>query len=113
MITIVIIINVAIALCCLYMAYYLWQIRCALAETARIAAIWEYHTRQALAPVPNALSQGQTELLTLRQQYQQIYPQLQRARQLLALLGFLGSVLWANPRLSQPDRPWRTILWRR
>lgn len=93
MVVAVIVTNVVIALGCLYAAWQVWQIRRALSKTADAVLSYERACHSGLSGSPEALYKAQRGVGELRQQYQKLGPQIQRVRQVLALVG-LGRAAW-------------------
>ena len=93
MVTIVLIGNALIALICLGVAWQLWQLKKQLAAVADTLLDVEAAVHNTLYGAPKAIMSGQVGIRQLRQNYQGLKPQLQRARQAIALLS-LGQTLW-------------------
>ncbi|MDA0269378.1 MAG: hypothetical protein O2890_05780 [Cyanobacteria bacterium] len=89
MITLVIFINVGIALLCGYFAWQVWQVRNTLAAVADAILEWEHNTHGVLDPnvTPANILQGQQGIAQAREGYAQLQRQLQQLQRLLALLG--------------------------
>lgn len=100
MVTIVIAINLLIALLCLYVAWRIWKLRLILARVADTLLAAERSTHAVLYGAPKAITKGQKGVYQLRQRYQQLEPQLQKAQQALALLSF-GQTLWQRSQRGQ------------
>ena len=100
MITVVIVLNVLISLLCLYVAWYLWNLRRALAIAADVLTLFDRDTHNVLYGAPNAISQGQLGLRAMRGNYRQLETQLQQIQQVLALLGLVQSLLQVAVRSS-------------
>jgi hypothetical protein len=98
MVTVVVIINLLLALLCLYGAWYLWLLRRAFAQAAEALSMAERNTHAALYGAPPAIIQGQIGVQQLRVQYHQLGPKLRQAQQALAVLGWSQS-LWQRRRL--------------
>lgn len=92
MITLIIVINIGIALLCGYMAWQIWQVRNTLAEVADAVLEWEHNTHAGLDPTvtPANILQGQQGIAQTRQSYAQLQQQVQQLQRLMSLLG--GSV---------------------
>ncbi len=93
MVIAVIVTNLVIALGCLYAAWQVWQIRGALSKAADAVLSYERACHSGLSGSPDALYKAQRGVGELRQQYQKLGPQMQRVRQVLALVG-LGRSAW-------------------
>ena len=93
MVVVVVVINVVISLLCLYVAWYLWNLRRALAIATAVVTIFERDTHNALEGAPQAIIQGQLGVRGSRGSYQQLEMQLQRVQQVLGFLGFVQSLL--------------------
>lgn len=102
MVTIVVIINTAIALFNFYVAWRIWKIRRRIANAAKVIARAERSTYNVLHAAPNAISKGQKGTSALRDRYRQLNVQIQRLQQILGLL-YLGKKLWYDR--SQKPRP--------
>ena len=86
MLTLVLLINAFMALLCLFVAWHVWKLRRLLAQVADTLASVEKSTHAVLDGAPDAIYQGQMGIYQLREQYQQLEPQLQQAQQVLGLL---------------------------
>ena len=93
MIAVVVIFNVLIAFLCFYVAFRVWKLRQTLGQVADTLLSVERKAHALLYGVPDAILKGQLGIDQLRSKYQQLEPQLQRARQALALLS-LGKKVW-------------------
>lgn len=93
MVTVVVVINVLISLLCLYVAWFLWNLRRSLSVAADVVTLFDRDTHNALYGAPNAISQGQLGVRASRGSYQKLEIQLQRVQQILAFLGLLQSLL--------------------
>jgi predicted membrane metal-binding protein len=93
MVTPVILMNLLIALFCLYAARKVWRLSKIWATAADALVRAERCTHAVLSGAPEAISRGQVGTQKLRQQYRQLELQIQRAQQLLALTG-LSQVVW-------------------
>ena len=93
MLTVVLIVNVLIALLCLYVAWQVWNLRRVLANVADTLISVERNTYAVLHGAPKAIITGQRGTRQLRKQYRQLQTQLQRAEQVLGLLS-LGQTAW-------------------
>ena len=94
MVTLVVTINLLLALGCFYLAWKMRQFRRAIARAADALSIAEKNTHAALHGAPDAILKGQLGTRQLRSRYQQLEPQYQQARRALALLS-LGQTVWA------------------
>lgn len=93
MLQIVVIFNVLLSLLCLYVAWQVWNLRRALAATTAALINAERNTHGLLYGAPRAISQGQLGVRGLRERYQQLELQVQKVRQILALLTLIQN-LW-------------------
>lgn len=93
MVTVVLALNLLIALLCLYVAWRIWRVRLSLGHIADILTAAERSTHAALHNAPQAIVRGQTGTYLLRLKYQQLALQLQKVQQILTLLG-LGQLAW-------------------
>ncbi len=93
MVTVVIGINLLIAVLCLYAAWQVWKLQKILARAADALTTAERCTYAVLAGAPNAIARGQVSTNRLRQQYRNLELQLLKAQQILALTG-LSRFVW-------------------
>jgi hypothetical protein len=103
MVTVVVIINLLLAMLCLYGAWHFWHLRRAFAQAANALIVAEQSTHDTLYGAPQAIRQGQIGASQLRVSYQQLEPKLQRAQQALALLGWSKSV-WQRQRATSASQ---------
>ena len=105
MIGVVVVLNVLISLLCLYVAWYVWNLRRALQLTAEVLTLFERDTHNVLYGAPDAISQGQLGVRGMRGSYQQLEMQLQQVQQVLAFLGLVKSLwrvaLFSSTRVGQ------------
>ncbi|GAB4235244.1 MAG: hypothetical protein Kow00121_62830 [Elainellaceae cyanobacterium] len=113
MVTVVLVINLAIALAGFVFAWRIWQFRLVLAQTADDLAAAERRTHRVLHCAPQFILKGQLGSYRLRYQYRYLTLQLQMVQKILMLLGF-GQSIWLRyergrrQQASQPesfDRP--------
>ncbi|MBW4519284.1 MAG: hypothetical protein KME16_06230 [Scytolyngbya sp. HA4215-MV1] len=95
LLTVVLIINVLLALICLWVAWKLRQLRRTLARVIDTLLYVEQVIYQVLHSAPDAILKGQSGSYRLQQQYQNLQIQLQRLQQILVLVN-LGRTLWAR-----------------
>jgi hypothetical protein len=93
MITVVLILNLLIALMCWFAAWRIWQLRNTLANIANKLTVAERSTHNVLGNAPNAIVKGQVGIHQARQQYQKARLQLLKVRKILTMLG-LGQLVW-------------------
>ena len=93
MVAVVVVINVLISLLCLYVAWFLWNLRRALSVAADVVTLFDRDTHNALYGAPQAISQGQLGIRATRGSYQNLEIQLQRVQQVIAFLGLLQRLL--------------------
>jgi environmental stress-induced protein Ves len=103
MVTVILMFNLLIALGCLYVAWRVWQLRRVLVRVTATLTIAERSTHRVLYGAPNKILRGQTGVYQLQQQYQQVALQLQKAQQILALLG-MGQLVWQRYRRAPSAR---------
>lgn len=102
MVTVVVVINLALALMLLYVAWQVWQLRLRLARVAdKIAAI-ERKLNAVLPVVPDAISTGRLAIDKLRGN-QPLDLELLRVQQVLTLLG-IGQQIWQRSRLVRRSK---------
>ncbi|MBE9177517.1 hypothetical protein IQ268_02865 [Oculatella sp. LEGE 06141] len=111
MVTIVIGLNCLIAVICLFVAWQMLNVRRKLAAIANKLIAAERSTHAVLSKSPNAIIKGQKGVYRLQQQYQQLEPQLQRLKQIMALFRFGQTIWrWRSPvPFSRPSRPRRNL----
>ncbi|MBD2088383.1 hypothetical protein H6F67_00660 [Microcoleus sp. FACHB-1515] len=102
MITLVIVLNLLIALLCLLGAWSFLQLRRSLADITFTLTEAERNTHEVLYGAPENIRNGQLGLYELRQAYQRSGLQLQRMQRGLLLLGLSRSI-W-RPRLRSRKR---------
>ncbi|GAB4459327.1 MAG: hypothetical protein OHK0037_04520 [Elainellaceae cyanobacterium] len=91
----VVVLNFSLALFGLYVAWQAWRMGRGLRQVADSLTAAERSVNQTLYGAPGAIAQGQINLHHLRQQLQQIGPQVQRLRQAIALVS-LAQSLWVG-----------------
>ncbi|MDG2615049.1 hypothetical protein P7L53_02210 [Thermoleptolyngbya sichuanensis XZ-Cy5] len=89
----VVVLNFSLALFGLYAAGWVWRLGRGLRQVADTLTRAERQTYRTLQGAPVAIAQGQTHIEQLRQQLQQVGPQVQRLRQAIALVS-LAQSLW-------------------
>lgn len=99
MVTVVVIINLAIALILLYLAWQLRQIRQRLARLTITLIAIERSTHAVLWGAPNTIFVGQVGINRLRRGNEPLQLQLQQVRQVLSLL-VVGRQTWQRFRPS-------------
>ncbi len=104
MLTLVVTVNLLLALGGFYVAWKVGQFRRAIAHAADVLTIAEKNTHAALHGAPDAILKGQIKTRQLRQRYQQLEPHYQQARQALALLS-LGQTVWQRTRFLPFSTP--------
>lgn len=94
MIAVAIGLNIIIALFGFYVAWRLWRLGLVLSNIADSLVLWERNTHNVLNPtvIPPAIRLGQTGTARLRRQYAQLQLQVQRLRQLMAVVSLLPLV---------------------
>jgi hypothetical protein len=96
----VVVLNFSLALFGLYAAWWVWQLGRGLRQVADTLTHAERQTRRTLQGAPVAIAQGQTNAHQLRQQLQQIGPQVQRLRQAIALVSLAQSLWFGGRRIG-------------
>lgn len=102
MITVVIVLNLLIALLCLIGAWSFLQLRRSLADITFTLTEAERNTHEVLYNAPENIRNGQLGLYELRQAYQRSGLQLQRVQRGMLLLGLSRSI-W-RPKLRPRKR---------
>ena len=87
MVTVVVIINLLLALLCLYGASRMWQLRRSFAQAANALIMAEKSTHEVLYGAPQAIMQGQIGAQQVRVRYHQLEPKLSQAQRALIMLG--------------------------
>jgi hypothetical protein len=103
MVTVVVTLNISLALICLYVAWQVWKLGRVLAKVADTLSIAERHTHRVLIKAPNAIRKGQIGVYQLRQELQYLEQRVAIAQQSLGLLSVVMAVL----RRRQPFRSYR------
>ncbi|HCF26755.1 MAG TPA: hypothetical protein DEV81_06005 [Cyanobacteria bacterium UBA11049] len=111
MVTVVVVINLAVALILLYLAWQLWQLRQRLANVTDTLIAVERSTHEVLRGAAEAISLGQQGIHGLRRGNKPLQLQLQQVRQVLSLFA-LGQQAWRRfsrrtPLLKQPLAKYR------
>lgn len=115
MLTFVLLFNFLLAALCLITAWQVWRLRRSLARVADALTLAEQKTHRVLQGAPSSIARGQLGIYELRQQVQQLEPQLQQLQRVVGLLQ-LGQSLWrqrSNQRSNQPRSPKRSRVKRR
>ncbi len=107
MLTVVLVMNGLIGLACLFIAWRLWTLKNQLARTADTLTSVERKVHRVLYRAPEYIHKGKSSTHYLRQNLQNLEPQLQRMQQLMSLLS-IGQLLWQRRfMLSQRPKPSR------
>jgi hypothetical protein len=93
MVTVIIVLNLLIAIGCLFVAWQVWKLRSALGKAADALISAERATHKVLSGAPRGIGKGETGIRSLRRQYQLLEVKLLRVQQILKLLG-LGQLVW-------------------
>jgi hypothetical protein len=93
MVAVVIVLNLLIAIGCLYVAWQVWKLRSALSKASDAMVSAERATHRVLSGAPRGIGKGETGVRSLRRQYQRLEVKLLRVQQILKLLG-LGQLVW-------------------
>lgn len=93
----VVVLNFSLALFGLYAAWWVWRLGRGLRQVADTLTHAERQICRTLQGAPVAIAQGQTAIHQLRQQLQQVGPQVRRLRQAIALVR-LAQSLWFGGR---------------
>ncbi len=111
MLTFVLAFNCLLAILCLAAAWQIWKLRRSLAHVADVLTAAEQKTHRVLQNAPDSIRRGQVSIYELRQQIQQLEPQLQQLQRVVGLLQ-LGQLLWRQ-RPNQRRSPKRSPAKRR
>lgn len=106
---IVVIINLALALILVYVAWRVWQLRSQLAEVADILSTYEQSIHTGLSSAPEAIATVQISIQQLKQRSLLQDLQLFRLQQVLALVG-VGQQIWQQSRLVRRSKLLRKAL---
>ena len=93
MISVVISLNIAIALFCFSFAWRVWRLRRVLANVAETLLLWEDSTYNTLHQAPKSILHGQQRIMHLKRQHAQLQFRLQQVQQILALIFLLKRLL--------------------
>lgn len=93
MVTVVVILNVLIALLCFYVAWWLTKLRKKLAKAANALISAEKSTNKVLTSSPKTIYKGQKGAKALGQRYQAFERQLEQLEKVLGLLN-LAPKFW-------------------
>ncbi len=102
MVTVVVAINITIALLLLYLARQIWIIRQRVTQIANTLIAVERSTRNVLVGAPNVISRGQQGIHGLRQGNEPLQLQMQQVKQVVSLLVF-GRQAWQRFSRSLPS----------
>lgn len=105
---IVVVINLALALILVYVAWHVWRLRLQLAAIADILSIYERNIHAGLTIAPKAIAISQLGIHQLRQPPLQAL-ELLRLAQVLTLLS-LGQQIWQQSRLGRRSKFLRKAL---
>ncbi|MGF1495940.1 MAG: hypothetical protein ACFB8W_03830 [Elainellaceae cyanobacterium] len=93
MVILVILINLAIAIACLRLAWYLWALYERLVKLTALLQAVEGQSASLLQDATAALDRGEIEMGQLRQRYRQQVRRFQQLQTLASLLG-MGWTVW-------------------
>lgn len=103
MVTVVVVINLALALMLFYVAWRVWQLRLRLERWADKIAAFERKLNTVLPKAPEAISAGRLTIHQLRQSNKPLDVKLLRVQQILALLN-IGQQIWQQSRLVRQSK---------
>jgi hypothetical protein len=109
MVTVVVVINLAVALMLVYVAWRVWQLRLQQAQVADILSTYERSIHAGLRGAPKAIATARLGIHTLRQGSLPPDLQLLRLQQVLTLLG-IGQQIWQRSRLVRRSRFFKRAL---
>jgi hypothetical protein len=95
MVAFVVICNVLIGLVCLIVAWQIWRLKSTIAAITRSIVGIEQAVYDVLHPAPEVILKGQSGTAQLRQNYQNLGPQLERLERILAIVN-LGRTVWVR-----------------
>ncbi len=93
MFAVVLVSNIVLGLLCLFAAWQVWRLKQRLTKAADTLISVERAVHRVLHRAPDGIQRGHLGIHQLRQRYQGLEPQFQRAQQALALLS-LSQTLW-------------------
>jgi hypothetical protein len=96
MVIVVVVLNTLISLGCFYVAWRIRKLRRQLAKIADTLTVAERRTHAVLGPSPRVISKGQKGINRLNERYQRLEPQVQKVRQVLALVSQIQKI-WPLP----------------
>lgn len=105
---IVVVINLALALILVYVAWRVWQLRSQISAIADILSTYERSIHAGLAIAPKTIATSQSAIHQLRQPPLQDL-KLLRLQQVLTLLG-VGQQIWQQSRLVRRSKFLRKVL---
>lgn len=108
MVTVVVVINLALALMLMFLAWVMWQVRSPLAQLADILSTYERSIHAGLRDAPTAITTAQVGIAQLQQPVLQDL-QLVRIQQVLILLN-IGQQIWQSSRLARRSRFFKQAL---
>lgn len=103
MVTVVVVINLALALMLFYVAWRVWQLRLRLERWAGKIAASERKLNAVLPKAPEAISAGRLTIHQLRQSNKPLDVKLLRVQQVLALFN-IGQQIWQRSRLVRQSK---------
>lgn len=100
---IVVVINLALALILVYVAWRVWQLRLQLAQVADILSTYERTIHAGLRGAPKAITTAQLSIRQARQRSLLQDLKLLRLQQVLTLLG-VGQQIWQQSRWARRSK---------
>lgn len=109
MVTVVVVINLALALMLMYLAWIMWQVGSQLAQLTDILSTYERSIHAGLGDAPTAITTAQVGIAQLQQRSLLQDLQLLRIQQVLTLLG-IGQQIWQSSRFARRSRFFKKAL---
>lgn len=109
MVTVVVVINLALALMLMFLAGVMWQVRSLLAQLTDILSTYERSIHAGLRDAPTAITTAQVGIAQLQQRSLLQDLQLLRIQQILTLLR-IGQQIWQSSQFTRRSRFFKKAL---
>ena len=109
MVTVVVVINLALALMLLFFAWVMWQVRSQLAQLTDALSTYERSIHAGLCDAPTAITTARVGIAQVQQRSLLQDLQLLRIQQVLTLLG-IGQQIWQSSRSARRSRFFKKAL---